>query len=494
MIFDSTINKEIYKSFLEWIHNQDNHVRIERYEDHDEYYHGEVDVKIPSNIKAVLAKEFGFTGNVCRAVVDAAVRFLSKESLSIELKVPRGIDEEEREDDRGEAEAYIYELFRQSKLLMKNYIKALRIQGKKGEFALKAVRVLDDNEEEVAGYKINVLKPDICFPKWKDENYEEMEYFSVQYLRDNPDTGEKEQYAQVIWPDQIAEFVKPIDADDGVQWTKIDEWENEYGFIPVEWVRNKEDDTPWSESDITDDLKDIQDGFNKAITDLLYSMDSESFRQVFVMGSGPPKDEKGNPKDVESAPGKIHWINGKGEKVPSLAEIEPSNFEGLLSSIDKLLEIVSVITHTPKNELSRGGSGSVPTGVALRTIYQPFIGKTNEKWALFKSGAEGIITKIFQMAETDNVDVSFNNYDYIPEVHNESGLPKDEEERAKVHEFELNNKIKSRRTIQQERGVEDVEKENDQIKEEEEEMMSRADPYGERVNRELGTGEGEVDL
>ncbi len=492
MLFHNSIDHELDKSFLEWIHNQDNHDRIKRYEDHNNYYHGDVDIKIPSNVKAVLAKEFGFTGNVCRAVVDAAVGFLSKNPLAIELKVPRGADEEEREDDRGAAEAYVYELLRESRLLMKNYIKALRIQGKKGEFALKASRILDDNEEDVTGYKISVLKPDICFPKWKDEEYEEMEYFSIQYKRDNPETGKKELFAQVIWPDRIAEFTKPFGSSDTTMWRKIDEWENEYGFIPVEWVRNKEDDNPWSESDITDDLQDIQDAFNKAITDLLYCMDAESFRTAFILGASPPEDpETGEKVQIKGGPGKFHWISGNGDKNPSLGQFDPSNFEGLLNSIDKLLEIVSVVSKTPKNELSRGGSGSVPTGVALRTIYQPFIGKTNEKANLVKSATESLIRKILIMTQIDNIDVEFSNYDYTPEVHIKSGLPEDEQGKAKVHEFELTNRIKSRKTIQQERGVEDIEKENEQIKTETQDL------YGDRLIEELeGIGEetGGVEL
>lgn len=191
----------------------------------------------------------------------------------------------------------------------------------------------------------------------------------------------------------------------------------------------------------------------------------------------------------KGGPGKIHWIPGNQDKIPSLGQFDASNFEGLLNSIDKLLEIVSVISKTPKNELSRGGSGSVPTGVALRTIYQPFIGKTNEKANLIKSAGESLIRKILKMTEIDDVGIDFDYFDYIPEVHIEAGLPEDEQEKAKVHEFEINNKIKSRRTIQQERGVEDIDKENEQIESETEDI------YGDRLLQGIeGLGGEEVEL
>jgi len=471
----------VKKSLLEWLHSQDHHERIEGYKENEKYYEGDLDVKIPTNVKAVIEKEFAFTGNLCRPVVDASVRFLSKEPLAVEVDLPGDVDEEEGEDDKKAAEAFIYDILRESKLLRKNFLKALRIQGKKGEFALKAYPVLDDNEQ-IAGYKISVLRPDICYPKWANEEHEEMEYFAIKYIRSNPETGEKEVFAQVLWPNEIREYTKPIGASDVDQWTEIDRWETNYGVIPIEWIQNKADDGPWSEADITIDLKDIQDAFNKAITDLSYAIDTEAFRTAFILGTGPPTDKDGDPKPLESGPGKTHFIPGRRDgQVPSLGEFSPSNFEGLLNAVDKYLELVSTVTNTPKNELSRTAGGGTPTGVALRTIYQPFIGKTNEKAALFASGMESLIRKIFRMAEVDGYSTDFEYYDYNAEVRIAGGLPEDEKEQTEILETQTRNHWKSRETAMQEIGIEDTKHEKELIRRE----MAEMDVYGERVAQEL---------
>ncbi|SDM20314.1 phage portal protein [Halarsenatibacter silvermanii] len=481
MLFDSQAADAVDKSLIEWIYNQDNYERLQQYSENEDYYEGDLDIELPGNISAMLAGKFGFTGNVCRAVVDAGVGFLSQEPLAIEVEAP----DEELADSAGEVEQFLYEVFRDSDLLVRNYIKALRIQGKKGEFALKVLPVLDDNEEEIIGYKISVLRPDICFPKWADEEYSEMEYFAIKYIRDNPDTGEKEQFAQVLFPNEVREYSKPLNASDITGWSKIDEWQTDYGFIPVEWVKNKEDDKPWSESDITPDLKDLQDAFNKSITDLIYNMDKDSYKEKFVLGGGPPLDKKGNPVNIESGPGKVHFLSANMDGVvPSMWESAPSNFQGLLDSMDRLLDIVSVVSRVPKLELSRDhGMGAAPSGVALRIIYQPFIGKINEKANLVKSALEKCAQKTLYMAETDGVDIGFEPGDYIPVIHIRYGLPVDEKEVAEIHELENRMRWKSRDSIMQERGIEDIEAEKEKIAEEEQDAALYGE--GDRIDEEL---------
>jgi len=473
--------KEAVKlSFLEWIYNHDNYNRIKLYEENERYYDGDIDIKLPANVKKYLAQEYGYSGNICRAVVDASVGFLSKEPISLEIKEVEG-----QEENIKNAEEWVYEIFRKNNLLIKNFIKALRIQAKKGEFAYKISRVLDKSKSEVIDYKITVLKPDICFPKWKDEAYEEMEYFAVEYVRYNSPRQEKEWFAQVIWPDVIKEYTRPLGTSKD-QWNLINQWENKYGFINVEWVENKIDDWAWSESDITDDLKDLQNALNKSITDLVYTSDKEAFTQTFLLGANQPLDpETGEPQQIETGPGKLHIIPASADKIPKLGTIEAGNFQGLHDTLDKYLDLVSIVTKVPHIELNRGGnnfgSGGVPTGVALRTIYQSFIGKTNEKANLIKSALENIVRKLFKMAGVDNLDTGFETMDFKPAVHIRSGLPSDDKEKMEIQEKEITNKVKSRETVMQERGIEDVQKEKDLIDSETEEK----DLYSKRLTEEL---------
>jgi hypothetical protein len=467
-------------SFLEWIYNQDNYERIKRYEENERYYDGDIDIKLPANVKKYLAQEYGYSGNICRAVVDASVGFLSKEPISLEIKEVEG-----QEENIKKAEEWVYEIFRKNNLLLKNFIKALRIQAKKGEFAYKISRVLDESKSEVIDYKITVLKPDICFPKWKDEAYEEMEYFAVEYVRYNSSRQEKEWFAQVIWPTVIKEYTRPLGTSKD-QWKLINQWENKYGFINVEWTENKIDDSTWSESDITNDLKDLQNALNKSITDLVYTSDKEAFTQTFLLGANQPLDpETGEPQQIETGPGKLHIIPASADKIPKLGTIEAGNFQGLHDTLDKYLDLVSIVTKVPRIELNRIGNGlgagGVATGVALRTIYQSFIGKTNEKSNLIKSALENIVRKLFKMAEVDNLDTNFETMNFKPAVHIRSGLPSDDKEKMEVQEKEITNKVKSRETVMQERGIEDVQKEKDLIDSESEEE----DLYSKRLSEEL---------
>ena len=490
--------RAVDKSFLEWLYQQDNIERLKGYADNEKYYDGDLEIRIPSNVNLILEGDLGYTSNLCRAVVDAAVGFLSREQLSVTVDLPRGEvaeDEEGKkalEQERSEAEAWVYEIFRDSKLLFKNFVKALRIQAKKGELALKAYPVIEN--EAIVGYKISVLRPDICFPKWKDEEYEELEYFAIKYPRSNPETGKPELFAQVIWPDEVKEFTKPIGTDNTsglFEWKLINEWKTGYDFIPVEWVSNKSDDGPWSEADITDDLKDVQDAFNKLVTDLLYTADQEAFRTTFLLGASPPKDDKGNPKPIKSGPGKFHWIPTVGDKNPQLGYLPPSNFEGLINSMEKMLDLVSVISKVPKNELSRaGGTGNVPTGIALKTIYQPFIGKCDEKRGLLADGLNRLIAKLFNMAEVDKAKTDFPYRDYVADVTIAHGLPADEKERAEVLQIEGTNRWKSRETIMGEIGIEDVAAEKETIQGEMDELALYRDQA--RIDEELAALEGGI--
>jgi|GEM_PF-1136431 len=496
------------KSFLEWIDKEDNQERILAYEENENYYKGDIDVIIPSNMRLRLEKELQFTGNVCKAVVDAAVRFLSREPLSVEIALPREEEpaspaegesptEEQKQawNDRDEAEAWIYSILRDSNFLYENFAKALRIQGKKGELALKAYPIVaketpDEEKGTVVGYRIAALRPDICYPKWKDEEHGEMEYFAIKYRRLNPQTKKPELFAQVFWPDKVIEFVKPISTSGTVsgEWELLGEYDG-YGFIPIEWVKNKADDGPWSEADITTDLKDLQNAINKSITDLVHAGDHEAFRQGFVMGAEPPKDSKGEQKPIQSGPGKLHWVGGTDTKIPKLDFFPPSDFTGLLESVDKYMDLVSTVSQVPKNELSRSAQGGTPTGVALRTIYQPFIGKCDEKRGLLKDALERIIAKIFRMAISDQLDLGFQLREYQAEIHIGHGLPTDEKENMEVLEIQARNKWKSNETIMQELGIEDIEKEKEKIRQEMEEMALYREQA--RIDEELAALEEE---
>ena len=476
MLVDSRAKELVDKSILEWIYEQDHTERLETYRINQNYYDGETKIRFPDPAIEQKLKEHGYRANICKAVVDASVGFLSKHPLAFEVEVDEG-----KEEAGKEIEKFIYNAFRDNRLMTGGFLKALRIQGKKGEFALKIWPEVEEEGGEVKGYKITVLRPDICFPKWNDENYEELECFPIVYPRNNPDTGRREMFAQVWWDDIVKEYVKPIGAKAPDVWRLVREWKNEYGFIPIVWVANKEDDGPWSEADITSDLKDIQDFINKTVTDLAYTQDSESFRTGFILGASPPLDPNTKqPIEIKHQPGNLHWVLGDGERIPQLGEFSGSDFKGFLDVLDKALELVSVITRVPRNELSIGdtaGGGTPPSGRALEVLYQSFISKTDEKKALLGEGLEVVAWRLVQMAWKDGYNFgekAREEIDFSVTCHIQTGLPRDEEQDAKTLAIHGENLWKSKETIMNELGIEDVEKEKKKILDE----LREYDVYG----------------
>ena len=480
-LFQSTAAKVVDQSYLQWMWEEDNIERIEMYETRNNYYNGDIEVSLPSDVKTKLPADVVTNANICAAVVNAAVRFLSQKPLQIQINLPSEAMLKVRRDEQGEidendpmaklqkeAQAAIEIIFKRNKFMRRKPMKVARLQSKKGECAIK---INWDGEKNVLApedIKLVVLKPDVCFPRCKDENYEEFEYFAISY--DRIKDGKTKKFAQILRPGRIEEYEK----HNGM-WVKIKDCVG-ISEIPVAWVRNQEDDSKWSMADITPTLIDIQDALNKMLTDLVISTDFDSFKETWIEGGEAPEDDEGKPKPIERGAGITHWLalDGGGDK-PNVKFSEPSSFEGLISAIDKTLDLISVVSGTPKNELNLSINGNLPSGVALRMLYQSFIGLIDEKKMLLEDAYEELISKIF-LALNENGGPDYTMM--IPKVTVIAELPADEKEQNDIIIRQVEAGLESPQSAMRRQG---------KTKEEIEEIMNETEAWNERFGDSFNT-------
>jgi len=92
--------------------------------------------------------------------------------------------------------------------------------------------------------------------------------------------------------------------------------------------------------------------------------------------------------------------------------------------------------------------------------YLPLERKCKKKEIILKNRFCELNRMIFKAAKSLGMD---DYTEFKTKVQFGVGLPTDEQVQMQVHEMELRNKIKSRRKVMEERGIEDIEAEMAQI-------------------------------
>lgn len=475
-------NKLIAQSLRQWIYHQDNVQRIENYKVYQDYYNGDHEIHLPPALKQALESDFKVISNYCKTVVDKAVGYLCSKPISIEV-VPDTFDlsEEEAENIRKreeQAERMLYNVYRNNHFLKQNIVKLIRVQGKKGEVFVKCyVDETDKNaiwpEDKI---KLKVLRPDIVFPKFKDDDYEVYEYIAIVFNRFD-ERGHVYKYAQVFWDDVIREYVSRGGREN---WEMTNEVPNKIGMIPIIHIKNNEDDTPWGRSDI-EDIMTLQDAINKSLTDLAYNADYQAFQRVIVTGHSEvalsPEEALKPENQKNTGPGSMTSIP---EPEANVYVIEPADSSRLIEIIKTIRQEISANARVPQIALSQADGAGAASSLALRIHYQPLDEKCSEKATLVANGLQQVNRIIFAYyKQLTGVDFT----DMYTEIRFSKSMPVDRMEEAQIHQIEDQNKWKSKDTIRKERGVDDPEEEAEKIKQEIQEY--RDDVYGNRVDTEL---------
>jgi SPP1 family phage portal protein len=438
----------IHESFLSWLHEQRNHERLSNYSIYDAYYNGDHTVDIPPKVKAALESELGTVNNYCRVVVDSAVEYISSGELGIEVK-----HDGTNQIAADLAERLLYDVYESNGLLFEEMLKGLTLMGKKGDVFLK---LYVENDE----IKIRILRPEICFPRYRSDDYKEMIYCAIQWFDDlgspsarSDDTKWK---AQVFRPD-VVEYYELVDSQSyspfGSQkseWQLVDVQDNVLGFIPIIHIKNTLDDLEFGVSDLQV-MIDLQDALNKILTDMLLTMDNQAFQRIVIFGAQTPKGQK-----ISMEPGSILEVPNESG---NMQVVNASDIMPFIQAMDKIVEQICTVTSIPTAGFAKSEGGAV-SGYALRLHYLPLEHKCRRKEVILKNRLCELNKMIFKTAKL----LGMGDYtDFKTSIQFNGGLPVDELEQTQVHEIELRNKIKSRRTIMEERGVEDVEAEMAQI-------------------------------
>ncbi len=438
----------VHESFLRWFHNQTYHERLENYAIYDSYYNGEHTIHIPPKVKAALETELGTVDNYCRIVVDSCVEYICNGEVGIEVK-----HDGSNQAEAGKAERLLYDVYESNGLLYEEMLKAITIMGKKGDVFLKLY--IDGDQ-----IKVRVLRPDIVFPRYKSDDYKEMLYCVVKWFSEDELTGERKWKAQVFKPDVIEYY--ELNGERSfftISETQYSEWnlkkveKNILGFIPIIHIKNTIDDFEFGISDLQV-MIDLQDALNKVITDMLLTMDNQAFQRLVIFGC---QSQKGQVINME--PGRVIEIpneNGRLEVV-NAGDIGP-----FIQVMEKIVDQICNVTGIPRMVLSKAEGGPV-SGYALRIHYIPLERKCRKKELILKNRFMELNKMILKAAKL------LGKGDYTgfkTRVIYSGGLPIDEESQLRVNEMELRNGIKSRRTIMQERGIEDIEAEMAQIRSE----------------------------
>ncbi len=437
----------VQESFLRWMHYQRYHERLNNYVVYDGYYNGDHEVDVPPKVKAALESELGTVNNYCRVVVDSAVDYICGGEIGIEVKQIKTSTPQKDQDAASKAEALLYHVYEANQLLYEEMLKTVTIMGKKGDVFLKLY--IEDDQ-----IKIRVLRPDICFPRYRSDDYKEMLYCSVKWFDEegeSPGAGkmlalphEKQWKAQVFRPDVVEYYELGETAEtEYSEWELVHVEENILGFIPIIHIKNTVDDLEFGVSDLQV-MTDLQDALNKTITDLLLTMDNQAFQRMFIFGGQTPKGH-----EISMEPGMITEVPNENG---SLEVVQAADINPFIQAMKEIVDQICTVTSIPKSAFSRPDGGPM-SGYALRIHYIPLERKCRKKETILRNRFGELNKMIFAAAKL----LGMGDYTmFNTKMQFTGGLPVDEEARMHIHEMELRSKIKSRRTVMQERGVEDI--------------------------------------
>ncbi|MFC1714855.1 phage portal protein [Candidatus Poribacteria bacterium] len=429
---------------MHWLHYQRNHERLSNYSIYDGYYNGDHEISIPPKVKLSLQSELGTVNNYCRVVVDTSVDYICGGETGIQ--VISGVENQEK---ASKAEALLYDVYESNQLLYEEMLKTVTVMGKKGDVFLKLY--IDNNQ-----IKVRALRPDICFPRYKSDDYKEMLYCAIKWFDDEEAAdnispsgwGTRRKWkAQVFRPDVVEYYELGETAEtEYSQWELVDVQKNLLGFIPIIHIKNTVDDLEFGVSDLQV-MTDLQDALNKTITDMLLTMDNQAFQRMFIFGGQTPKGH-----EISMEPGMITEVPNENG---TLEVVQAADITSFIQALREIVDQICTVTSTPRMAFSRSESGPV-SGYALRLHYVPLERKCGKKKIILRNRFGELNRMIFAAARL----LGMGSYtDFGTRMQFTGGLPIDEEAQMQIHEMELRNKVKSRWTVMQERGIVDVDTE-----------------------------------
>ncbi len=489
-----TAEELVQMTLTQWNYDQDHRDRLDLYKEYEAYYDGDFadEAKkklqiLSPRVRQALQCDFKVIANYAKTVVNKAVGYLCSDPIALEAKADLfGLDGDEKKEARDkakavakEAERLLYRVYRDNGFLQKQIVKLLRLQGKKGDVFVKCWMDSNDKEHPI---HMTVLKPDIVFPKWNSDNYEECEYIAIVFTKYD-EKGMPYKFAQVWWPDQWKEYEMRTNQ---TTWSELQGGRNEIGIIPIVHIKNMEDEKPWGESDI-EIIKTLVDAICKAFTDLMVNADYQAFQRVIMTGHEDYIDENPDQAVKDEIEEKDKQKTGPGtmlavaEPEAKVYTVEPADPQGLINIVKTIREEISAHGRIPQIALSQADGAGAASSLSLRIHYQPLDEKCSEKAMLAANGLQAINQIIFAFHALNHAGEDFRGIE--TEVRFQKSLPVDQKEQTDILDIQIRDKVKSRKTAMQEIGIDDADDERAQIQEED--QLYSTDIYGQRLNADI---------
>jgi SPP1 family phage portal protein len=425
-------------SVQEWLSSLETEQRLSSYKTYESYYQGEHTVALPAKIKAALTSELGTIDNYCRVVVETPVDYILGGEVGVEIA------------SDPEAEAFLYDVFRESYMWDEQLIKVLTYMCKKGDAYIKLYI-----EEDVI--KLRALTPDLVFPRYASSDCTKMLYCAIKWWEDTGvGTPEHVWKAQVFYDDRV-EYYTLSEEGRNSGWYLDRVEENILGFIPVVHCKNTIDEYEFGTSDILPIIP-LQDALNKTITDMLLTMDQQAFQRLFVWGVQMPKG-----KQISMEPGMVTSMptpEGHVDIIPA-GDITP-----YLGAIREIINQILTIGSLSKLPIVESEVSHPASGYALRVRTIPLERKCDRKRKVLSNRLVELSRMIFSAAVIIGIG-SFSDIEKMRiKFHFKGGLPEDEQTQAQIDGIYNTMKVKSKRTIAQELGIESPDEEFKNIAEE----------------------------
>lgn len=230
----------------------------------------------------------------------------------------------------------------------------------------------------------------------------------------------------------------------------------EINKIPVWLIKNGgELDEEFGETDLRD-LKPIQEGYNKLVSD---SYDALRFG---LFGAEAIID--GNKEDVNKfkvVAGALHAVHtdetaasqGKQAVIQRL-EYNMSNMDALEKYLDRAEKDMHYIIDLP--DLS--DLNNIPSAKAMRYLYNDLIARCEEKWNDWGPMLEEVIRYIISIADEAKLPgfkKEWKNLEYVIQFTHNYPIPQDEDEKRQVAINEVNANVRSRQGYIKEFGTEE---------------------------------------
>lgn len=454
-------------SFLRWIHEEEEHERLASYRLFNEYYYGNQRVNLPPKIQKALEQQQGIVLNYCRPVVDITIDFLCGKPIGIDVS-RAGV----KDESAYKAEQLLYYVYKRNKLLFGEMIKLLRIIGKKGDAFIKLF-------VENSDLRIEVLRPDIVFPHYRDDNYNVMDFCVIKWF-DLDEDGDRHWKAQVFRADVVEYYYlgeKPstwgkkvsygeyregvwvkttkLYGDDyeqrGNQWQLISVEKNPLGFIPIIHIKNNIDDLPYGVSDLQV-MIEPQNALNKAVTDLFVALDTQAFQRLFLMGAY-------GKAEIDLSPGTVIEVPNEAATIQT---VQPANISSMLMAVQEAVRQICAVAQIPQ-QVFIGYAGVPISGYALEILFTQLTAKCKEKMENVINSLQELNRMIFYVAGLMGM-ADYNSLAGLDtNIHFTSGLPMDKVSNAQVHGMQLQSRTKSKETVMEEEGIENIPEEKRRI-------------------------------